>query len=264
MNEGTKKLIQAIPGLAIHIVVQKKNYSFTHGEIKTKRNYSLGGLYPEDAELSLEDKQENTTSSVCKESVWEDEPSAEVRNNLGNTLRIMPDILRYEGFEVMDEKLKIFHDRAKLVKVKLKANLPNGGVISSAAMKRAEEYMKAYNLSGWTLKVTAIKVSKDIISNGRKRSDGLYEIRQVLRTVYIDKKPSDAGLENIMNIILTSLTKPVVSEMSVTGSYLISTNKNGETIFRPTVTTNFSYQGRDYKETTSNLSVPPGAKRPTS
>lgn len=258
MNENTKKLIQSIPGLAIQIQVQKKTYSFTHGEVKTKRNYTLGGLYADD-NPAPQTKSEVTTASAVSEGVWDNNPTPEMRNHLGDALLVLPETLGRAGVTVLDRQLQTFHNKAKQFKAMILAKYPVGTVIPPTVMKQVEDRMQPYNLNGYTLKVTAIRVTSSNPKNSRKRSDGLYETRQVLRTVFIDRLLNKDELTSILKMIVEAVSKPVLTEVSMTGGYKVSYNQNGGLMFTPHTQTSFKYDGKEM-EKSNNFGLPPGVK----
>lgn len=231
MNTTRKKsLTQQQPGLAIMIQGQKKKYSFTHGEVDTKRSYSLGGLYAEVSSQS-ETSQEKTTFSSVRESVWGEEPSVSQRDNLGFALRTLPQFFERAGFTVLDDQLQEFHHQAKIVKERLIKGA-SGGIVSPADMKKAEDYMEQYNLDGWTMKVVAIRVSEEPFHGSRKRADGLHEKRQTLRTVYLMNKIDQEVTDQIADYLLAAVAGEAVKLESSTAQYK-AVRKNNSVQFIP-------------------------------
>lgn len=230
IQRKSKKLTQTVPGLALMVQGQKKNYSFTHGEVDTKRNYTLGGLYSEVSEVS-QTNQEKTTFSSVRESVWGESPDPSSMDRLGFALRTLPTFMSSFNTSLLDDELKEFHYQAKKVKENLLKN-SRDGIIAPADMKKAEGYMEEYNLSGWTLKVIAIRVSEEPFHGSRKRADNLYEKRQSLRSVYIKEDIEQGTLDALLDYLEKAISGEYVEIISTTPMYR-AVKKNDSVLFIP-------------------------------
>lgn len=251
MTVNNKRLVQEVPGLAIQLVVQKKNYKFVHGDVQSRKVYTVGGLYSDS--LSPEQSSERTTNTYVEESVWVDEPSETMRSNLGSALSVLPEVIQAAGGVVLDDELKEFHHQVKAVKGSLRKGYPDG-VVPARAMAKAEEYMSKYNLEGYTLKVIGIRVSNTSFPGSRKRSDGLFEARECLRSVYVNRLFNQEVLAALANKIARAVVEPILENLEEVRGYAMTEKSDGSIVFSPTKTITGTFEGKEVKKT----ALPPG------
>jgi len=250
-----KELVQSTPGLAVQIIVQRKKYQFKHDDKSTKKTYSLGGLYTDVEDTTNQSGTRNTISGV-RENVWLLNPDPTERDNFGNTLMVLPKILESKGFVVLDDKLQAFHKAAKAVKQQL-AKQAVGGIIPASTMAKAEEYMEQYNLDGYTVRVIAIRTDLTQLKGSRVRSDGLYEARKTLRTVYIDRIMSEEELNDLLKLLADSTTNPLTEGSRSAEAFAIR-NKGDRLIFEPVSVRVTRFNGKEIVN--APRSAPPGVK----
>lgn len=257
-----RKLVQGQPGLAVQITAQQKNYIFKHGEVQTKKDYTLGGLYSLEEIKPPEAENKRSTETQTLENVWGENPTPAQRENFGNTLYVLPKLLEKLGAKLLDDKLQNFHQAVKKVKSALSKDQING-IISLDSMRKAEEYMKQYNVSGYIVKVTAIRVDTKSFAGSRKRNDGLFEARKTVRTVLVDRMLSSLELMKLAKFLADSIAKPIIDEIQISAGFTMDRTKHGTISFTPVIEKIAKNEG-EVVQTTSQRRVPNGIKQTSS